>query len=77
MQSVFQQVIPPSGVEFAVFLKLREPSFLIETSAYIIHLAVARDDFLRIYEVREHIEKPNDKNEEKKAEVGLFFKLIL
>lgn len=73
MLSVFHQLIPPSGVEFAVFLRLREPSFSTQNSTYIIHLVVARDNLLRIYELREHLEKVDDGTQDEKQTLVCVF----
>jgi cleavage and polyadenylation specificity factor subunit 1 len=52
MLGLFHELLPPSGVEFAVFLKLRSSLILPNASPCIIHLVVARDNFLRLYEIR-------------------------
>ncbi|PVF95861.1 hypothetical protein CPB86DRAFT_787660 [Serendipita vermifera] len=52
MLGLFQEILPPSGAEFAVFLNFGDTSFPNDAEERIVHLVVARDSFLRLYEVR-------------------------
>jgi cleavage and polyadenylation specificity factor subunit 1 len=62
MQALYQEILPPSGVEFATTLKLT-PSTLVQvptpstsTSHYrgaLYNVVVARANILRVFEVRE------------------------
>jgi cleavage and polyadenylation specificity factor subunit 1 len=60
MQALHQEILPPSGVEFATTLKLT-PSTLPEAStsqdqpsgAALYNLVVARANILRVFEVKE------------------------
>ena len=72
MQALHHELLPPSGVEFAISLKLA-PSTLFRQSAtstepngdalqtprYVCNLVVARGNLLRIFEVREVAELPS------------------
>ncbi|KIM33311.1 hypothetical protein M408DRAFT_152666 [Serendipita vermifera MAFF 305830] len=53
MLGVFHQVLPPSGAEFATFVNFGNTTLLPNNPGYLTHLAVARDNFLRLYEIRE------------------------
>lgn len=65
MQALHQEILPPSGVEFAITLKLT-PSTLVEVStpststshdqssrSSLYNVVVARANILRVFEVRE------------------------
>jgi cleavage and polyadenylation specificity factor subunit 1 len=58
MQALHQEILPPSGVEFATTLKLT-PSTLPEVSSTshsggaLYNLVVARANILRVFEVKE------------------------
>jgi cleavage and polyadenylation specificity factor subunit 1 len=65
MQALHQEILPPSGVEFAITLKLT-PSTLVEVStpststshdqssrSTLYNVVVARANILRVFEVRE------------------------
>jgi len=52
MLGVFHELLPPSGAEFAAFVNFGTTTLSSNNSEYIIHLAVARDNFLRLYEIR-------------------------
>lgn len=58
MHAIRQEVLPPSGIEFAACLKLT-PSTLpdsdssSQTGRAVLNLVVARSSLLRIFEVRE------------------------
>jgi cleavage and polyadenylation specificity factor subunit 1 len=52
MLGLFQEIVPPSGADFAVFLNFGDTSFQTEAEERIAHLVIARDNFLRLYEVR-------------------------
>lgn len=53
MLGVFHEILPPSGVEFAAFVNFGNITLLASNAGYTTHLAVARDNFLRLYEIRE------------------------
>jgi len=56
MHGLYNELIPPNGVEFATFLNLKplEKSSSSTSSARILgHLVIARSSSLRIFEVRE------------------------
>ncbi|KAG8792615.1 mRNA cleavage and polyadenylation factor subunit, partial [Serendipita sp. 399] len=55
MLGIYNEILPPSGVEFAAFLNLGDISFSHQHSVYYKHLAVGRSNLLRIYEVRQHL----------------------
>ena len=73
MQALYHGLLPPSGVEFAVSLKLA-PSTLLrqnagslqnnadvpQTPRHICNLVVTRGSLLRIFEVREVAELPSE-----------------
>jgi cleavage and polyadenylation specificity factor subunit 1 len=52
MLGVFHELLPPSGVEFAAFVNFGSTTLSSNNSEYVTHLAVARDNFLRLYEIR-------------------------
>jgi cleavage and polyadenylation specificity factor subunit 1 len=52
MLGVFHELLPPSGAEFAAFVNFGATTLSSNNSEYIIHLAVARDNFLRLYEIK-------------------------
>ncbi|KAH7925063.1 hypothetical protein BV22DRAFT_1119797 [Leucogyrophana mollusca] len=75
MHALRQDILPPSGVEFATTLKLT-PSTLVEASPLSTHalsnLVVARSNLLRVYEVRElpaPISTQADDERERRAKV--------
>jgi len=52
MLGVFHELLPPSGAEFAAFVNFGNTTLQSNNGEYITHLAVARDNFLRLYEIR-------------------------
>lgn len=54
MLGLFHELLPPSGAEFSVFLKFGSSLVLPSSGDCITHLVVARDNFLRLYEIRSH-----------------------
>ncbi|KAG9052399.1 mRNA cleavage and polyadenylation factor subunit [Serendipita sp. 407] len=66
MLGIYNEILPPSGVEFAVFLNLGDLSFSHQLSVQFKHLAVGRSNVLRIYEVRQHLA---DTDSEDKPEI--------
>jgi cleavage and polyadenylation specificity factor subunit 1 len=52
MHGLFNELLPPSGVDYAVWLRLTGASSLCHTDARQ-HLVVARGNRLRIFELRE------------------------
>ncbi|KAG6861057.1 hypothetical protein C0995_004399, partial [Termitomyces sp. Mi166 len=84
MHALRQEVLPPSGVEFATSLKLT-PSTLVElptppnattrhefAARVLCNLVIARSSILRIFEVREEpvVPQVDDERERKKAQKG-------
>lgn len=84
MQAVYQEILPPTGVDFATTLNLT-PSTLASknngtssptplaastsTSHVLTNLITAKNNWLRIYEVREEeVQLPSLSNEERKAQ---------
>lgn len=75
MQALHNELLPPSGVEFAVSLKLASSTLLrqnndpgpsngteLQGPRYLCNLVVARRDLLQIFEVREVPELPSQQS---------------
>lgn len=79
MQALRHEIIPPSGVEFAVCLKLTPatvakngPSSSQAIGEALFNVVVARSNFLRVFEVREEpapISSQRDEERERRASV--------
>lgn len=79
MEALRHEILPPSGVEFAVCLKLTPatvtgsaPSTSQATGEALFNVVVARSNFLRIFEVREEpqpISTQKDDERERRASV--------
>ena len=71
MHALRQEILPPSGVEYAACLKftsstLSNASSSTQTSRTLFNVVVARSSLLRIYEVREELAPISAEKEEEK-----------
>lgn len=84
MHALHQEILPPSGVEFATSLKLT-PSTVKEwelpvppnastrhelTARVLCNVVIARSNILRIFEVREELATVSVQDEEEREKIG-------
>jgi len=80
MHALHQEIIPPSGVEFATSLKLTPSTLDVPSTTSARHeiaarvlcnVVVARSNLLRIFEVREELAPVGSSEDEKEGKVRM------